>query len=252
MEFGTRLDHSVWYESPKLFHNIFSFDLLWSPGQNRTFDNVVQSAGSPDCSGGNEPGSGNLPLNCDDGGFSDAYSADLKFEWRGLYAIAAWEEHRAVNRNSDGIGSNHPLYNYLLSVNSPLLDFNTFNNYSAEFPGYATVATPGYLTDIGDEIAYKLGAKYTFPMGLSVSAIWESCTVRYRRRSNSRMSALAQDGGSQPRRTCSVRGTMSVSAMVTPGQHPAIRVESTTTIPWRAATPPTCTPSRGSTSWTSS
>jgi len=174
VEFGTRLDHSLWYESPKLFHNMFSFDLLWSPGQNRTFDNVVQSAGSPDCSGGNEPGSGNLPLNCDDGGFSDAYSADLKFEWGGLYAIAAWEEHRAVNRNSDGIGSNHPLYNYLLSVNSSLLDFNTFNNYSAEFPGYATVATPGYLTDIGDEIAYKLGAKYTFPMGLSVSAIWES------------------------------------------------------------------------------
>jgi predicted porin len=174
VEFGTRLDHSLWYESPKLFHNMFSFDLLWSPGQNRTFDNVVQSAGSPDCSGGNEPGSGNLPLNCDDGGFSDAYSADLKFEWRGLYVTGAWEEHRAVNRNSDGIGSNHPLYNYLLSVNSPLLDFNTFNNYSAEFPGYATVATPGYLTDIGDEIAYKLGAKYTFPMGLSISAIWES------------------------------------------------------------------------------
>jgi predicted porin len=174
VEFGTRLEHSLWYESPKLFHNMFSFDLLWSPGQNRTFDNVVQSAGSPDCSGGNEPGSGNLPLNCDDGGFSDAYSADLKFEAFGLYAVAAWEEHRAVNRNSDGIGSNHPLYNYLLSINSPLLDFNTFNTYSAEFPGYATVATPGYLTDIGDEIAYKLGAKYTFPMGLSVSAIWES------------------------------------------------------------------------------
>jgi predicted porin len=174
VEFGTRLDHSLWYESPKLFHNLFSFDLLWSPGQNRTFDNVVQSAGSPDCSGGNEPGSGNLPLNCDDGGFSDAYSADLKFEWGGLYAIAAWEEHRAVNRNSDGIGSNHPIYNYLLSINSPLLDFNTFNAYSAEFPGYATVATPGYRTDIGDEMAYKLGAKYTWPMGLSISGIWES------------------------------------------------------------------------------
>jgi predicted porin len=174
VEFGTRLEHSLWYESPKLFHNMFSFDVLWSPGQNRTFDNVVQSSGSPDCSGGNEPGSGNLPLNCDDGGFSDAYSADLKFEAFGLYAVAAWEEHRAVNRNSDGIGSNHPLYNYLLSINSPLLDFNTFNSYVAEFPGYATVATPGYLTDIGDETAYKLGAKYTFPMGLSVSAIWES------------------------------------------------------------------------------
>jgi predicted porin len=174
VEFGTRLDHSIWYESPKLFNNIFSFDVLWSPGQNRTQDNVVQSAGSPDCNGGNQPGSGNLPLNCDDGGFSDAYSVDFKVEVGGLYATAAWEEHRAVNRNSDGIGSNHPLYGYLLSTNSPLLDFDTFNGYVAEFPGYATVATPGYLTDIGDETTYKIGAKYTLPVGLSVSSIWES------------------------------------------------------------------------------
>ena len=28
---------------------MFSFDVLFSPGQNRTYDNVVQSAGSPDC-----------------------------------------------------------------------------------------------------------------------------------------------------------------------------------------------------------
>jgi len=174
VEFGTRLEHSIWYESPKLFHNIFSFDVLYSPGQNRTFDNVVQSAGSPDCTGGNQPGSGNLPLSCDDGGFGDAYSVDFKVEVGGLYATAAWEEHRAVNRNSDGIGSNSPIYNYLQSVNSPLLDFNTFNGYVAEFPGYATVATPGYLTDIGDETAYKIGAKYTFPIGLSVSGIWEA------------------------------------------------------------------------------
>jgi predicted porin len=174
VEFMTRLDHSIWYESPKLFNNIFSFDVLWSPGQNRTQDNVVQSAGSPDCNGGNQPGSGNLPLNCDDGGFSDAYSVDFKVEVGGLYATAAWEEHRAVNRNSDGIGSNHPLYGYLLSTNSPALDFDTFNGYVAEFPGYATVATPAYLIDIGDETAYKIGAKYVLPIGLSVSGIWES------------------------------------------------------------------------------
>jgi predicted porin len=174
VEFGTRLEHSIWYESPKLFNNIFSFDLLWSPGQNRTFDSLVQSAGSPDCTGGNQPGSGNLPLNCDDGGFSDAYSVDFKVELGGLYATAAWEEHRAVNRNSDGIGSNNPIYGYLLSINSPLLDFDTFNGYVAENPGYATVATPAYLTDVGDETAYKLGAKYTLPFGLSVSGVWES------------------------------------------------------------------------------
>ena len=68
VEFGTRLDHSITYESPK-FADMFNFNLLISPGQNRTYDNVIQSAGSPDCSGGNIPGSGNLLLQCDDGGF---------------------------------------------------------------------------------------------------------------------------------------------------------------------------------------
>src|SRR5579863_5254495 len=115
VEFGTRLDHSIWFESPK-FGNLFSFDLLVSPGANRTYDNVVQSAGSPDCSGGNEPGSGNLPQNCDDGGFGTAYSADLKFEYGGFYATAAWELHHDVNRNSDGIGSNNPMYGYLFGL----------------------------------------------------------------------------------------------------------------------------------------
>jgi predicted porin len=173
VEFGTRLEHSIWYESPKIA-NVFSFDVLASPGQNRTFDNVVQSAGSPDCSGGNEPGSGNLLLNCDDGGFGDAYSVDFKFETGGLYATAAWELHRAVNRNSDGIGSNSPIYGYLFSIKSPLLDFNTFNTISAEFPGYASVASPGYLNDIGDEYAVKFGAQYAFPFGLTVNGIYES------------------------------------------------------------------------------
>jgi hypothetical protein len=172
VEFGTRLDHSVWYESP-IFANAFSFDLLVSPGQNRTFDNVVQSAGSPDCNGGNEPGSGNLLLNCDDGGFGAAYSADFKVETGGFYGTVAYELHRNVNRNSDGIGANNPIYGYLVSSNSPLLDFNTFNSLVAEFPGYASVASPGYLNDIADESAFKVGAQYAFPMGLTVNGIWE-------------------------------------------------------------------------------
>jgi hypothetical protein len=78
-----------------------------------------------------------------------------------------------VNRNSDGIGSNNPIYGYLQSINSPLLDFNTFNSLSAEFPGYASVATPPYLTDIADESAFKVGAQYAFPFGLSIDGIWE-------------------------------------------------------------------------------
>lgn len=171
VEFGTRLDHSLWYESPKL--GMFRFNLLWSPGQNRTFDNVIQSAGSPDCNGGNEPGSGNLLLNCDDGGFSDAYSADVEFEGYNVYATVAYERHHDVNRNSDGIGSNNPTYGYLQSINSPLLDFNGFNAIVGEFPGYAGVASPAYLTDIGDESAFKIGVQYSFPFGLRVNGIYE-------------------------------------------------------------------------------
>jgi predicted porin len=177
VEFGTRLDHSIWYESPKM-GNLFSFDLLLSPGQNRTYNNVVQSSGSPDCNGGNMPGSGNLLLNCDDGGFDDAFSVDVKLERGPFYATAAWEIHKRVNRNSDGIGSNSPVYAFLQNSNSPLLDFATFNFVSAEFPGVATGPgangyTPPYLTDIADESAFKAGVQYTFPFGLAVSGIYE-------------------------------------------------------------------------------
>src|SRR5208283_6235058 len=73
VEFGTRIDHSMWYESPK-FGGLFSFDVLFSPGQNRTPYNEGQSSGSPDCAGGNVPGSGNLPLACADGAFDNAWS----------------------------------------------------------------------------------------------------------------------------------------------------------------------------------
>jgi predicted porin len=202
VEFGTRLDHSLWYESPT-FDGMFSFDVLWSPGANRTFDNVVQSAGSPDCSGGNEPGSGNLLLNCDDGGFGDAYSADLKFETGGFYATAAYERHRNVNRNSDGIGANNPTYGYLVSANSPLIDYATFNAIVAEFPGYASVASPPYLTDIADEWAFKVGAQYRFVFGLAASAIWEdlhrnlpqALEFQNERQRNGLWLALSQDLG---------------------------------------------------------
>jgi predicted porin len=178
VEFGTRLDHSIWYESPKL-GNVLSFDLLVSPGANRTYDNVVQSAGSPDCSGGNQPGSGNLPLNCDDGGFGTAYSADLKFEYGGFYATTAWELHHKVNRNSDGIGANAPGYGNQLNLGngvSPLLDWGTYNNYLNEYGQQFVGAngfTPPYLTDIADEWAIKAGLQYTFDFGLAISGIYE-------------------------------------------------------------------------------
>jgi predicted porin len=175
VEFGTRLDHSITYESPKI-GGMFNVDLLLSPGANRTYDNVVQSAGSPDCSGGNMPGSGNLLLNCDDGGFSDAYSVDVRFETGPFYATAAWERHKDVNRNSDGIGSNNPIYGYLVSTNNPNIDFATFASIVAEFPEFAAVASPPYLTSIGDETAWKVGAQYAFPFGLTINGIYEKLT----------------------------------------------------------------------------
>ena len=107
VEFVTAMDHSIWYESPK--YGPVSFDLFFSPGQNRTADaNLNLAGGSSNCSGGNVPGSGNLLLTCDDGGFDNAYSVDLKFETEHLYLMAAYELHKHVNRNSDGIGSNSP------------------------------------------------------------------------------------------------------------------------------------------------
>jgi len=175
VEFGSRIDHSIWYESPK-FGNAFSFDVLFSPGQNRTSNSIMQSSGSPDCTGGNTPGSGNLPLSCDDGGFDNAYSVDMKYEQGPIYITAAYELHKAVNRASDGIGSNSPTYGYYYGLGngaSPLLDWTAYNALAAAFPGAAANGSPGYVGDIGNETAAKIGVQYTTDFGLAVSAIYE-------------------------------------------------------------------------------
>jgi hypothetical protein len=167
VEFGTRIDHSIWYESPKI-GSVLAFDVLWSPGQNRTYDNVIQSAGSPDCNGGNQPGSGNLPLNCDDGGFADAISADVRLEALGFYAVGAFEWHNQVNRNSDGLGSNNPLYGFYAAGN-PLGVISGTNNPQ----GLPSSALGAYTNDIGNEWATKVGLQYAFPFGLTVSGLYE-------------------------------------------------------------------------------
>jgi predicted porin len=171
VEFGTRFDHAIVWDSPVI--QGFSMDLMFAPGQNVTYNNVTIPLGSVDCAGGNSPGSGNLPENCDDGGFGDAWSADIKFERGPLYLTAAWELHRSVNRNSDGIGSNSPQYAYLLATHSPLLDFATWDAWTAENPGEAAAGTPPYLTDVANEYAFKYGGQYRFPFGLTVDALYE-------------------------------------------------------------------------------
>jgi predicted porin len=181
VEFGSRIDHSMWYESPKL-GGVFSFDVLFSPGQNRTPYNDAQSSGSPDCAGGNVPGSGNLPLACADGAFNNAWSADLKFETGPIYVTVAYEVHQGVNRGSDGIGSNSPFYSTLWSLDpvsgncvttSVLIDCGSYNAFAAEFPQAAPAGSPGLLDDVVNETAFKVGAQYTFGFGLAVSGIYE-------------------------------------------------------------------------------
>src|ERR1700722_13241987 len=53
VEFATRLEHSNWYESPTI--GGFQWNLLFSPGQNRSqiSDNIA--SGESDCTGGNDP-----------------------------------------------------------------------------------------------------------------------------------------------------------------------------------------------------
>jgi predicted porin len=186
IEFGTRMDHVVMYSSPNW--SGFSFDASYSFGQNPDPYNNITPLGSADCSGANNPGSGNLFLNCDDGGFNYSYGGDLKFEMGGLYLTAAYELHSQVNRSSDGIGSNNPYYGALpgsgpgctggVGPPSPLLDCSPSGQYMTfvgEFPVSAQAGSPPYNAayDTADEWAMKLGGQYRFEFGLTVSYLWE-------------------------------------------------------------------------------
>jgi predicted porin len=133
VEFGTRLSHAIWYESPNW--SGLTFNLLFSPGQNRATDDSNIPAGEPDCAGGNVPGSGGLPQACNDGSYGNAYSTNVAYQIGGLYATAAYELHKKVNRTSD---------------------LPTFNPL-----------------DVADEDAAKVGVQYKFSTGTSVAAIYE-------------------------------------------------------------------------------
>jgi predicted porin len=178
------MDHVIAYNSPNL--GGFAFDAAYALGQNPDPYNNITPLGSPDCAGSNNPGSGNLFLNCDDGGFNYAISGDLKFEIGGLYLVAAYEMHNDVNRSSDGVGSNSPVYAQIPGVSnlcnvagpgptSPLLDCATYQSYAASFPSAALLASPGYnpVYDAVNEYAYKFGGQYHFGFGLTVSYMYE-------------------------------------------------------------------------------
>jgi predicted porin len=136
VEFGTRLDHAIWYESPNM-HGL-TVNLLASPGQNRAFDNSNIPSGEAGCAGGNLPGSGALPPACNDGSWGSIYSASLNYQLgKRLYFTSAFELHKKVNRSSD--------------IADPVLA----------------------LLDIGDEQAWKAGIQYTFGKNTLLSAIYE-------------------------------------------------------------------------------
>jgi predicted porin len=136
-EFDMRLPHSVWYESPNM--GGLSFDVLASPGQNRSTNQGLYAQGEPDCSGGNSSaglnGNAGQPTPCQDGSFGDAYSGAIRYQAGPLYAIAAYELHKNVNRIGDEL-------------------------------------VPGTI-GVRNEAAYKVGVQYTFLTHTTVDFIIE-------------------------------------------------------------------------------
>jgi predicted porin len=153
VEFGYRLDHSIWYTSPKL--RGYQFNIFFSPGQDRANDSGNLPAGSPDCNGGDNPGDGGLaPVACNDGGFSDVVSANVSYTKEPLYITAAYERHMKVNRQSDitGIYSGGPPSGY----DGPLTTNTTGIGYAYWVP------TAFYNAEVADEDAGKVGIQYGF------------------------------------------------------------------------------------------
>jgi len=161
VEFGTLMEHSIWYESPNF--SGLSFAALYSPGQNRALDSSAIPAGGSNCNGGNIPGSGGLiggagsnlpgaagsPDGCNDGGFSNAFSASVVYDDKtGWYLTAAYEIHHNVNRGSDFYGS-----------------------YWAPTVAQANAL---YALDVGNESAAKVGVMYRFKsVGTTIGGVYE-------------------------------------------------------------------------------
>jgi predicted porin len=151
VEFGTRLDHAIWYESPTV--NGWQWNFLVAPGQNRSWISDNVAAGESDCAGNDDPESGgDLPVACNDGAYSDAVSTNLSYTSGGFYATAAYEWHHAVNRQSDITG----MFGGATCLTNP----DTFSQ---------TIC----MQDVADEDAAKIAALYHFDTGTTIGAIGE-------------------------------------------------------------------------------
>jgi predicted porin len=159
VEFATRLEHSVWYESPTI--GGFQFNALFSPGQNRDDTSLLIPAGSSDCAGGNDPLSGGLfPQGCNDGAFSNVISTNLSYTNGPFYATVAYERHFKVNRQSDVSG--------IYAVGAPGLPASQI---APLFPNATQLAV--YNGDVADEDAFKVAVLYTFQTKTTVGGIFE-------------------------------------------------------------------------------
>ena len=169
VEFGTRISHAIWYESPK-FGGGFQFNVMFAPGQNRADDSSNLSAGESDCAGCNDPTSGGNPLvSCSDGAFSNAVSTNLSYTIGPLYMTAAYEFHQNVNRSSDLAGA------YGVPVMLGAQDCSAFLTAPGVIAagGSGALAQQQCLEDTANEDAMKLGIMYTFPTKTTVGVIGE-------------------------------------------------------------------------------
>jgi len=167
VEFGTRLSHAIWYESPKW--SGLQFNVLFSPGQTRNNDSSNIPQGEPDCSGGNDPTSGgNTLISCSDGAFNNAVSANLSYTNGPLYMTVAGEWHQNVNRQSDLAGAYGVPF-------LPAGGVPSGQNCSA-FLGFGTnpgVAQQQCLQDVANEWAAKAGIMYQFATKTTIGGIVE-------------------------------------------------------------------------------
>jgi len=165
VEFGTRVSHAIWYESPK-FLGGFRFNAMFSPGQNRADDSSNLASGESDCTGGNDPTSGANPLvTCSDGSFGNLFSTNLSYTNGPFYATAAYEFHQNVNRQSDLAGA----YGVPIAAPGGSQDCSAFLAVGVS----GALAQQQCLEDAANEDAFKVGAMYTFPTKTTVGAIYE-------------------------------------------------------------------------------
>ena len=167
VEFGSRLDHAIWYESPTI--GGFQWNVLFSPGQNRSIANDNIAAGEADCTGGNDPTSGGLsPTACNDGAFGNAISANLSYTNGPLYATIAYERHYQVNRSSDITAIWGTPQNFGQGG-----AYDTCNIYTCDLAFSSPYQRQLFFQDIADEDAFKIAALYTFATKTTVGGIFE-------------------------------------------------------------------------------